>query len=157
MKLEANAGLILMGAALIAMMAANSALAPIYDGILGTNIRVGIGDFEISKPALLWVNDGLMAIYFFLVGLEIKREVLTGELSSFDKAVLPVVAAVGGMAIPGLVFVALNWGTPENLNGWAIPTATDSGISGSILSGIVGFTILRAAAPRQNAIPVPAE
>jgi len=133
-KLEASAGLILMGVALLAMLAANTAIAPLYDGFLSTNIRVGIGDFEISKPALLWINDGLMAIFFFLVGLEIKREVLTGELSSFDKAALPVLAAIGGMAVPGLVFVAINWGTPENLNGWAIPTATDIAFALGILA-----------------------
>lgn len=134
MKLEASAGLILMGVALLAMLAANSALAPFYDSFLATNIRFGIGSFEISKPALLWINDGLMAIFFFLVGLEIKREVLIGELSSFDKAVLPVLAAIGGMAIPGLVFVGLNWGTPENLSGWAIPTATDIAFALGILA-----------------------
>lgn len=134
MKLEASAGLILMGVALMAMLAANTALAPLYDGFLSTNIRVGIGSFEISKPALLWINDGLMAIFFFLVGLEIKREVLTGELSSFDKAVLPVVAAIGGMAIPAIVFVMINWGTPENLNGWAIPAATDIAFALGILA-----------------------
>ena len=134
MKLEASAGLILMGVALLAMLAANTALAPFYDGFLGTNVRVGIGGFEISKPALLWINDGLMAIFFFLVGLEIKREVLTGELSSFDKAVLPVLAAIGGMAIPGHIFVALNWASPETLNGWAIPTATDIAFALGILA-----------------------
>ncbi len=134
MHREASAGLILMGVALLAMLAANSALAPFYDGFLGTNIRVGVGEFEISKPALLWINDGLMAIFFFLVGLEIKREVLTGELSSLDKAILPVLAAVGGMAIPGLIFVALNWGSPENLSGWAIPTATDIAFALGILA-----------------------
>ena len=134
MKLEASSGLILMGVALLAMMAANSAFAPLYDGFLNTNVRIGVGAFEISKPALLWINDGLMAIFFFLVGLEIKREVLTGELSSFDKAALPVMAAIGGMAVPGLVFAALNWGTPENLQGWAIPTATDIAFALGILA-----------------------
>jgi len=134
LKLEASAGLILMGVALLAMLAANSALASFYDAFLSTNIRIGIASFEISKPALLWINDGLMAIFFFLVGLEIKREVLTGELSSFDKAVLPVLAAIGGMAVPALVFVALNWGTPENLNGWAVPTATDIAFALGILA-----------------------
>ena len=134
MKLEASAGLILMGIALLAMLAANSVLAPIYNGFLSTNIRVGIGAFEISKPALLWINDGLMAIFFFLVGLEIKREVLAGELSSFDKAALPVIAAIGGMAVPGLFFAVLNWGTPENLKGWAIPTATDIAFALGILA-----------------------
>lgn len=134
MKLEASAGLVLMGVALMAMLAANSGLAVFYDDFLGTNIRVGAGSFEISKPALLWINDGLMAIFFFLVGLEIKREVLSGELSSFDKAALPIFAAIGGMAIPGVIFVALNWGTPENLNGWAVPTATDIAFALGILA-----------------------
>ena len=134
MKLEASAGLVLMGVALLAMLAANSGLAVFYDDFLGTNIRVGAGSFEISKPALLWINDGLMAIFFFLVGLEIKREVLSGELSSFDKAALPIFAAIGGMAIPGVIFVALNWGTPENLNGWAVPTATDIAFALGILA-----------------------
>ena len=134
LKLEASAGLILMGVALLAMLAANSALAQLYDSFFNTNIRIGVGGFEISKPILLWINDGLMAVFFFLVGLEIKREVLTGELSSFDKAVLPVLAAIGGMAVPGLVFVALNWEAPENLNGWAIPTATDIAFALGILA-----------------------
>jgi len=134
MKLEASAGLVLMGVALLAMVAANSPLAPFYDGFLNTNVRIGVGAAEISKPALLWINDGLMAIFFFLVGLEIKREVLTGELSSFDKAALPVLAAIGGMIVPGLVFVALNWGTVENLQGWAIPTATDIAFALGILA-----------------------
>lgn len=134
MKLEASAGLILMAVAVLAMIAANSPLAALYGDVLGTYIKVGIGSFEIAKPALLWINDGLMAIFFFLVGLEIKREVLTGELSSFDKAVLPVLAAIGGMLIPGLVFVALNWGVPGNLGGWAIPTATDIAFALGILA-----------------------
>ncbi|SHG61147.1 Na+/H+ antiporter NhaA [Cognatishimia maritima] len=134
MKLEASAGLILMGVAVLAMLAANTGFAPLYDSILGANIRIGIASFEISKPALLWINDGLMAIFFFLVGLEIKREVLDGELSSFDKAVLPILAAIGGMAVPAAVFVMLNFGTPENLNGWAVPTATDIAFALGILA-----------------------
>ena len=125
MQMEASAGLVLMGVAVLAMIAANTGFAGAYEAFLNTKIRVGVGEFEIYKPALLWINDGLMAIFFFLIGLEIKREVLKGELSSFDKAVLPIIAAIGGMAIPGLVFVMINWGTPENLNGWAIPAATD--------------------------------
>ena len=134
MKLEASAGLVLMAVALLAMIAANSALAPLYDGLLQTNIRLGAGSFEISKPALLWINDGLMAIFFFLVGLEIKREVLAGELSSLDKAILPILAAIGGMAIPALVFVYLNWGNAETLAGWAVPTATDIAFALGILA-----------------------
>ena len=125
LKLEASAGLVLMAMALLAMLFANTTLAPIYSGILDTNVRIGIASFEISKPALLWINDGLMAIFFFLVGLEIKREVLAGELSSFDKAALPIIAALGGMAVPGLVYYFINSGSPETLVGWAIPTATD--------------------------------
>ena len=109
LKLEASAGLVLMAMALLAMLFANTTLAPIYSGILDTNVRIGIASFEISKPALLWINDGLMAIFFFLVGLEIKREVLAGELSSFDKAALPIIAALGGMAVPGLVYYFINW------------------------------------------------
>lgn len=134
MRLDASAGIVLMAVAVIAVIAANSGLAPYYQSFLGTYIRVGVGSFEIAKPALLWINDGLMAIFFFLVGLEIKREVLAGELSSLDKALLPVLAAIGGMAIPGLVFFAINAGTPETLNGWAIPTATDIAFALGILA-----------------------
>ena len=133
-RLETSGGIILMIAAVLAMIIANSPLATAYDAILGTYIKVGIGSFEIAKPAILWINDGLMAIFFFLVGLEIKREVLAGELSSFDKAILPIMAAIGGMAIPGLIYAIINWGTPENLNGWAIPTATDIAFALGILA-----------------------
>ena len=134
MRLETSGGIILMIAAMFAMIIANTPLAAAYDAILGTYIKVGIGSFEIAKPAILWINDGLMAIFFFLVGLEIKREVLVGELSSFDKAILPIIAAIGGMAVPGLIFAFINWGTPENLNGWAIPTATDIAFALGILA-----------------------
>jgi NhaA family Na+:H+ antiporter len=134
MRLETSGGIILMIAAVFAMIIANTPLATAYDAILGTYIKVGIGSFEIAKPAILWINDGLMAIFFFLVGLEIKREVLVGELSSFDKAILPIIAAIGGMAVPGLIFAFINWGTPENLNGWAIPTATDIAFALGILA-----------------------
>ena len=134
MKMEVSAGLVLMAVAVFAVIAANTALSSFYMGFLGTYITVGVGSFEIAKPAVLWINDGLMAIFFFLVGLEIKREVLAGELSSFDKAALPVLAAIGGMLVPGLVFFAINAGTPENLNGWAIPTATDIAFALGILA-----------------------
>lgn len=134
LKLEASAGLVLMGVALLAMFAANSTLAPFYGGFLDTNIRVGVSSLEISKPALLWINDGLMAVFFFLVGLEIKREVLSGELSSLDKALLPILAAIGGMAFPALIFVWFNWGNAETLPGWAVPTATDIALALGILA-----------------------
>ena len=133
-KLETSGGVVLIIAAIFAMIIANTPLSANYDLILGTYIKVGIGNFEIAKPAILWINDGLMAIFFFLVGLEIKREVLAGELSSFDKAILPIMAAIGGMAIPGIIFAIINWGTPENLNGWAIPTATDIAFALGILA-----------------------
>lgn len=134
MKLEASAGLVLMGIAVLAMIAANTGLATLYNAFLSTYVKVGIGSFEIAKPALLWINDGLMAIFFFLVGLEIKREVLAGELSSLDKALLPILAAIGGMAIPALIFVYFNWGDPEVLAGWAVPTATDIAFALGILA-----------------------
>ncbi len=134
MKLEASAGLILMGITVLALLAANSGLADAYQAILNTNLRIGVGEFEISKAALLWINDGLMAIFFFLVGLEIKREILIGELSSLDKAMLPIIAAIGGMAIPGLVFAYVNWQSPETLMGWAIPAATDIAFALGILA-----------------------
>ena len=133
-RLETSGGVVLMIAAIFAMIIANTPLSATYDLILGTYIKVGIGNFEIAKPAILWINDGLMAIFFFLVGLEIKREVLAGELSSFDKAILPIMAAIGGMAVPGIIFAIINWGTPENLNGWAIPTATDIAFALGILA-----------------------
>ena len=133
-RLETSGGVVLMIAAIFAMIIANTPLSATYDLILGTYIKVGIGNFEIAKPAILWINDGLMAIFFFLVGLEIKREVLAGELSSFDKAILPIMAAIGGMAVPGIIFAIVNWGTPQNLNGWAIPTATDIAFALGILA-----------------------
>ena len=107
-RLESSAGLVLIFMTVLALFAANSAFAPFYNGFLDTNVRFGVGGFELSKPALLWINDGLMAIFFFLVGLEIKREVLAGELASLDKAILPVLAAIGGMAGPALIYVWFN-------------------------------------------------
>ncbi|RIJ24614.1 Na+/H+ antiporter NhaA [Henriciella barbarensis] len=125
LKLESSAGILLMIAALMALIASNSILSGLYGGFLTTPVVVQIGALEIAKPLLLWINDGLMAVFFFLIGLEIKREILEGELSSFDKAALPLIAAVGGMAGPALIYVLINWSTPETLNGWAIPAATD--------------------------------
>ncbi|MEP0941449.1 MAG: Na+/H+ antiporter NhaA [Rhizobiaceae bacterium] len=134
LKLEASGGIVLIFAMLVALALANSGLAPFYDSFLATNLRVGAGSFEISKPALLWINDGLMAIFFFLVGLEIKREVLSGELSSIDKTLLPLLAAIGGMAVPALVFCWINWGNAESLSGWAIPAATDIAFALGVLA-----------------------
>lgn len=133
-RLEASAGIVLIGMTALALFAANTAFAPFYAGFLDTNVRFGVGGFEISKPALLWINDGLMAIFFFLVGLEIKREVLAGELASLNKAVLPVLAAIGGMAGPALVYVWFNLENAQALGGWAIPAATDIAFALGVLA-----------------------
>ncbi len=123
--MERWAGLALAGSAILALIFANSGLSGVYSAFLGFPIHVAIGDFAIAKPLRLWVNDGLMAIFFLLVGLEIKREFLAGELSDWRRAVLPLIAACGGFAVPALLFVALNSGSPQNMTAWAVPTATD--------------------------------
>ncbi len=133
LRLESASGLLLVGAAALALVLDNSPLAWLYDRLLAVPMAVQIGALAISKPLLLWINDGLMAVFFLLVGLEIKREILDGELSSRAKAALPVLAAVGGMAAPALVFLAINQGAPENLRGWAIPAATDIAFALGIL------------------------
>lgn len=131
---ETLGGFILMAAAVAALLISNSPYAHHYTAFLNIPVSVTTGPLSIDKPLLLWVNDGLMAIFFFLVGLEIKREVLEGQLSSFDRASLPLVAAIGGMAIPALIYVAVNLNSPENLNGWAIPAATDIAFALGILA-----------------------
>lgn len=134
MKKDTSGGIVLMIAAVLAMIANNTILAPFYSGFLNAPVTLQLGDLVIAKTAVLWINDGLMAIFFFLVGLEIKREVMEGELSSFDKAALPALAAVGGMAGPALVYVALTTGDPTAFNGWAIPAATDIAFALGILA-----------------------
>lgn len=134
LKLEAAGGILLGAAALLAMVLANSPASPIYDAFLGTPVEVRVGAFDIDKPLLLWINDGLMAIFFFLVGLEIKREVLEGELSRPSQIALPAIAAVAGMAAPAAVYVWFNAGDPVALRGWAIPTATDIAFAVGVLS-----------------------
>ncbi len=124
-KMEAAGGIVLVMAAALAVVVSNSPFDGLYDAFLTLPTQVRIGALDIDKPLLLWINDGLMAIFFFLVGLEIKRELLEGELSTLSQAALPGVAAVGGMAVPALIYVLINLGQPENLNGWAIPAATD--------------------------------
>ncbi len=123
---ESAGGIILIAAAALALAIANSPLLPDYQKLLSTPVAFSAGSlFAIDKPLLLWINDGLMALFFFLIGLEVKREIVTGQLRSWKQASLPIIAAIGGMAIPAIVFVALNLGSPENLRGWAIPAATD--------------------------------
>jgi NhaA family Na+:H+ antiporter len=131
---EAAGGLALMAAAVAALIASNSPLAWLYDGFLHTPVGVRIGALAIDKPLLIWINDGLMAVFFFLVGLEVKRELLRGELSTFAQAALPVAAAVGGMIVPAILYVAINAGDPAALRGWAIPTATDIAFSVGVLA-----------------------
>ncbi|WP_298471516.1 Na+/H+ antiporter NhaA [uncultured Erythrobacter sp.] len=134
LKQESAGGIVLIASALLALIIANSPLADAYFGTLGTKLNVSFGAFEINKALLLWINDGLMAIFFFLIGLEVKREIIDGQLSSWDKASLPLAAAIGGMAIPAAIFVAFNWNSPETISGWAIPAATDIAFALGILS-----------------------
>lgn len=131
---ETTAGFLLFAAAIAALIATNSVLAPAYSSLMHFPIELRFGGLELAKPLVLWINDGLMAIFFFLIGLEVKREILEGELSSFDKAVLPMVAAIGGMALPAGIFVMVNWNSPANLEGWAIPAATDIAFALGILA-----------------------
>ena len=123
---ETTGGLFLVLAALAAIAAYNiESLKTYYDAWLQAKATVAIGDLEISKAIVLWINDGLMAVFFFLVGLELKREVLEGNLSSRDQIILPALCAVGGMLVPALVYSIFNWGDPTLMAGWAIPAATD--------------------------------
>jgi NhaA family Na+:H+ antiporter len=134
LRLEAAGGILLAIAALVALVLANSPLVALYDRLLGTTIELQVGALELRKPLLLWINDGLMAIFFVLVGLEIKREVVQGELSTPAKATLPAVAALGGMAVPAAFYAAFNAGDAERLHGWAIPSATDIAFALGVLA-----------------------
>jgi len=131
---EKISGIMLMMAAIGAMLISNSPLAWLYESLLDTPVVVQIGALKLDKPLLLWINDGLMAIFFFLIGLEIKREVLIGELSSRRKATLPIVAAIGGILIPALVFSYFNYGDDYAMQGWAVPVATDIAFALGILA-----------------------
>ena len=125
LKLESAAGMLLVIAGVLAMLAANTPLAGLYDALLQVPFGVRLGSFRLDKPVLLWINDLLMAIFFLLVGLEIKREVVMGELSSVTKIALPAFAAAGGMLVPVALYAWLNWQDPVGIRGWAIPGATD--------------------------------
>jgi NhaA family Na+:H+ antiporter len=122
---DAFGGVILVAAALLAMLIANSPLNSFYQSFLNIPVAVQFSNFEIAKPLLLWINDGLMAIFFFLVGLEVKREIVEGHLSSPEQIVLPAIAAIAGIAFPALFYVAFNNGDPNAIKGWAVPSATD--------------------------------
>ena len=124
-KLEAAGGILLVAAALLALVIANSPLGGLYDRLLALPIEIRLGTLEIAKPLLLWVNDGLMVLFFFLVGLELKREFIEGHLSDRARVALPAFGAVGGMLVPSIIYVCINWGDAVALQGWAIPAATD--------------------------------
>jgi NhaA family Na+:H+ antiporter len=134
LRLEASGGIILMFAAAAALVLANSPLGNLYVVFQQIPGSVQVGELTIAKPLLLWVNDLWMAVFFFVVGLEIKREFLEGQLSSRSKVLLPAVAALGGMAGPALIYAALNWTKPETIGGWAIPAATDIAFALGILA-----------------------
>ena len=134
LKLETSGGIILMVAAVVALVLANTPLASFYALLIDTPVEIRIGAFEIAKPLLLWINDGLMAIFFFLVGLELKRELIEGELSNKRNIILPGVGAIGGMLVPALIYTYFNAGDDTAMKGWAIPAATDIAFALGILS-----------------------
>ena len=133
-KLEAASGLILLISAIIALIISNSSYSDFYFHILHEYIFIGINNFGLKLSILHWINDALMAVFFFFVTLEIKREFIQGELSSRKQAILPIIAAIGGMLVPALIYIFINFGNSETLNGWAIPSATDIAFSIGILS-----------------------
>ena len=137
---ESSAGIILIVVTIIALILQNSPLSEYYNSFLHTHVEIRFGNLQIAKPLLLWVNDGLMAIFFFLIGLEVKREILEGHLSSLSQISLPGIAAIGGMVVPALTYIAFNRHDSFALNGWAIPTATDIAFALGVLS-LVGSRV----------------
>jgi len=134
LRLEAAGGMLLVGASVLAMFVANSPAAGLYDALIALPVEIRIGDLEIAKPLLLWINDGLMAVFFLLVGLELKRELVAGHLADRRQIVLPAFGAIGGMLVPALIYVALNRADPVALAGWAIPAATDIAFALAVLA-----------------------
>jgi Na+:H+ antiporter, NhaA family len=137
-NLEAASGILLVLASAVALVAANSPLDHVYSALLNTKAEIRVSEFSIAKPLTLWINDGLMAVFFLLIGLEIKREFIEGELSSRRKRLLPAIAAAGGMLMPAGIYAILNAGSPGTLEGWAIPSATDVAFSLGVLSFLSG-------------------
>ncbi len=134
LRLEAAGGIVLIAAAALALLCANSPLEEFYDGFRELPVAVVFGDLQIAKPLLLWINDGMMAVFFLLVSLEIKRESLTGQLAGRDRLLLPMACACAGVAVPALLFTALNRGDAAAMRGWAVPTATDIAFALGVLS-----------------------
>ena len=134
-KKESTSGLILIFVTILALLIRNSDFSHFYTSFLHTQIEFKIGDIlDINKPLLLWINDGLMAVFFLLIGIEIKRELIAGHLSTASKIALPAIGALGGMLVPAVIYVAFNYGDDFALQGWAIPTATDIAFALGILS-----------------------
>ena len=134
LKLEAAAGMILVVASVAAMVVANSPLQGLYASLIDLPVEIRVGGFQIAKPMLLWINDGLMALFFLMVGLELKREIVEGQLSDMKQAAFPAMGAVGGMLVPAVIYVWINQGDPIALQGWAIPAATDIAFALAILA-----------------------
>jgi NhaA family Na+:H+ antiporter len=134
MRLESAGGILMLAAAILAMLAANSPLAGLYSELLDTTVAVQVGALVINKPLLLWINDGLMAVFFFMIGLEIKREFMEGELTTFSQIILPGIGALGGMVVPAAIYAWMNWNDPVAMDGWAIPVATDIAFALALLS-----------------------
>ena len=133
-KLEAASGLMLLIAAVIALVISNSNLSEGYFNLLNTHLLLGIESFGLNLSVVHWINDVLMAVFFFVVTLEIKREFILGELSNPKQALLPIIGAIGGMAVPAIIYVIINLETGNTLKGWAIPSATDIAFSIGVLS-----------------------
>ena len=133
-KLEAASGLVLLLAAIVALILSNTNLSNLYFAVLDTHLLIGTKNFGLDLSILHWINDALMAIFFFIVTLEIKREFIQGELSKPKQALLPIIGAIGGMAVPAIIYVIINLETGQTLRGWAIPTATDIAFSIGVLS-----------------------
>ena len=131
---EAISGLLLLAAAVLALIAANGPFASLYDRLLDVPFSVALGSMTLEKPVLLWINDGLMAIFFLMIGLEVKREMSSGSLATWSARALPLAAAVGGMVVPALIFVFINRGDPVAIDGWAVPVATDIAFALGILA-----------------------
>lgn len=133
LKLESSAGIVLFVAAVLALIIENTPWHIYYEALLNLPLSIQLGPLQLIKPLFLWINDGLMTIFFLLVGLKIKREMFEGELNSLSKVSLPVIAGVGGMVVPALIYITFNWSNPISLWGWAIPAATDIAFSLGIL------------------------
>jgi len=131
---EAAGGILLMVSAVAAMVVANSGMSEGYNSVLSSVFSLTINGEGLSKPLILWINDGLMAVFFFLIGMELKREILEGKLKNPRNVILPGMAAVGGMAVPALIYLVFNYGDPETVQGWAIPAATDIAFALGVLA-----------------------